>query len=97
MEQKFWPIFLKRKDLPEFSGLSMNAILAVLDRQGVRPVDVNGKHYGLRWYRDAVKEALGALHAEAQTAPARRRPKTPKFRIVGKTPAQLAEELRKGA
>lgn len=97
MEQKFWPIFLKRKDLPEISGLSMNAILMVLDRAGVRPVDVNGKHYGLRWYRDAVIEALGTLHAEAQSAPVKRRAKKSNLRIVGKTAAELMEELRKGA
>ncbi len=92
-----WPIFLKRKDLPAFSGLSMNAILAVLERQGVKPVDINGKHYGLRWYRDAVIHALSTLHAEAQTAPGRRRAKNPNLRIVGKRPAELFEELRKGA
>lgn len=97
MEQKSWPIFLKRKDLPEFSGLSMNAILTVLDRQGVRPVDVGGKHYGLRWYRDAVKEALGTLHAEAQAAPRKPARRKTNLRIVGKTTGELFEELRKGA
>ena len=93
-----WPIFLKRKDLPAFTGLSMDAALKVLERYGVKPVNIGGKHYGLRYYRDAVKEALGTLHAEAQqTAPARRRPKNPRLKIIGKTASALFEELRKGA
>lgn len=96
-ERDGWPIFLKRSDLPTFSGLSMNAILTVLERQGVRPVDVGGKGYGLRWYRDAVMQALGTLHADAQRAPRKRPAKKPTLKIVGKTTAELMEELRKGA
>lgn len=89
-----WPIYLKRKDLPVFSGLSMSAIMQVLDREGVKPVDVGGKHYGLRWYRDAVKEALAHLHAEAQAAPAKPVRRKTHLKIVGKTPSQLFAELK---
>lgn len=92
-----WPVFLKRKDLPAFSGLSLEACLRVLDRQGVRPVDVGGKHYGLRYYRDAVIDALRTLHAEAQEAPRKPSRRKTNLRIVGKTTGELFEELRKGA
>lgn len=95
-EQKAWPIFLKRTDLPAFSGLSMDAIRKVLDEKGVKPVDIGGHHYGLRWYRDAVIEALGTLHAEAQAAPAKPKPARRRRKIAGKTPMQLMEELAAG-
>ena len=90
-----WPIYLKRKDLPAFSGLTLDACLKVLERQGVRPVDLNGKHYRLLYYRDAVKEALAHLHDEAQTAPTKPvRRKTTRLKIVGKMPSALFEELK---
>lgn len=93
-----WPIYLRRKDLPAFSGLSLDACLKVLERQGVKPVDIGGKHYGLRYYRDAVQDALRTLHAEAQAAPpARHVRRKSALRIVGKSASDLFEELRKGA
>ena len=97
MEMMDWPIFLKTKDLPAFSGLSMERIRDVLSRSGVQPVDLGGRHYGLKWYRDAVMEALRTLHAEAQQAASSRRPPKRRFRIVGKSTADLYEELRRGA
>ena len=90
-----WPIFLRTKDLPAFSGLSMDRIREVLAHAGVQPVDFGTRRSGLKWYRDAVKEALAHLHDEAQTAPAKFvRRKTTRLKIVGKTPAELFKELK---
>ena len=91
------PLFLRKKELGEFLGMSVAQAMSILSEHGVKPVDLGrGRGHGLRWRTSAVIHVADTLHGEAQakvSVPHRRRVSRP---LQGRSAADIFVELSGG-
>jgi len=87
------PILLSRKQVAQYTGISIKTVEQWLASLGVQPIDMGGRRYALKWHRDAVSQALWTLHSQSQTATLNRTPTHP---VLGKSIKELDALLRKG-
>lgn len=91
------PLFLRRKEIGPFLGMTQAQAIATLDAHGIKPVDLGkGRGHGLRWRTAAVIRVADALHAEAQAqAPKPLRPRVT-HPVRGRSAEELSAEFNRG-
>jgi len=60
------PILLSRKQVAQYTGISIKTVEQRLANLGVQPIDIGGNHYALKWHREAVSQALWNLQCQGQ-------------------------------
>ena len=90
-------LFLRKSELADFLGITLNQAIAILEEHGVKPVDLGrGRGHGLRWRTSAVTRVADALHAQAQEQTAKPHHSRVSRPLRGRSVDELFGEFNKG-